>query len=106
MDDRRGKLYMPHLLAAHAVVGDFDAAALADNPPEFRAAALILSAGALVAPDRAKDALAEKTVLFRAERSVVYRLRLFDLSAGELTDSLGRGKFHSYSGDLMTYICH
>ena len=106
MHDRRRQLYMPHLLTAYAVVGHFDAAALADDAAELRPAALIFAAGALIAPDGAKDTLAEKAVLLRAERPVVYGLRLLDLPAGEFPDSLGRGKLHSYSGDFMTHICH
>ena len=106
MHDGSRELDVPHSFAAHAVVGDFDAAALADDAAEFRAAALIFSAGAFVAPDGAEYALAEKAVLLRPERPVVDRLRLFDFPAGEFPDPLRGRKSHSYSGDFMAYVSH
>ena len=106
MHDGSRELDVPHSFAAHAVVGDFDAAALADDAAEFRAAALIFSAGAFVAPDGSEYALAEKAVLLRPERSVVDRLRLFDFPAGEFPDPLRGRKSHSYSGDFMAYVSH
>ncbi|MPL99056.1 hypothetical protein SDC9_45271 [bioreactor metagenome] len=80
---RRGKLDMAHALTADPVVGDFHAAPIADDALELGAAALVFSAGALVALCGAEDALAEEPVLFRPEGPVIDGLGLLHLSAGE-----------------------
>ena len=59
---------MPHPLAADTVIRDLHPAAVADDAPEFGAAALVFAAGALVAARWPEDALAEKPVLFRTQR--------------------------------------
>ena len=101
-----GQFYMSHSLAAHTVICNLNSAAVADNAAELRAAALVLSAGAFIAPCGAKNTLAEKTVFFRTKGSVIYCFRLLYFSAGEFSYPLRRGKPHSYSGDFMICVSH
>ena len=72
--DRHGEGDVPHALAAHALLGHLDAAAVADDA--LVADALVLAAVALPVADRAEDLLTEEAVLLRTERPVVDRLRL------------------------------
>src|SRR5690606_24217672 len=74
------ELDMAHALTAHTRQRHFHAALLADDALVLHA--LVLAAQALIILDRTKDAGAEKTVTFGLERTVVNRLRLFDLAVG------------------------
>ncbi len=65
VDDRYGQHDVTHTFAAHALLRDLDAAAVADNA--FVADTLVLTAGAFPVTDRAEDLLAEQTVFFRTE---------------------------------------
>ncbi len=79
MDNRDSKIDMGHAFAAHFREGDFDTAAIADNPFVFDL--LVLSAGAFPIARRAEDLLAEQSAFFRLEGAVVDRLRFFNLPA-------------------------
>lgn len=94
---------MSHALAAHAVVGDFDAAAVADDALELGTALLVLAAGALVAFGRPEDALAEKAVAFGTQRAVVDRFGLFDFAMGQFPDLVGSGQAQTDSDDFFIH---
>src|SRR5690606_22338676 len=71
---------MAHALTANARQRDFNAALFADDALVLHA--LVLAAQALIVLDRTKNARTEQTVTLGLERTVVDRLRLFDLAVG------------------------
>src|SRR5690606_12695461 len=87
MDDGLGERHVSHTLAPNLGLEDLDAAALADDPAVFHA--LVLAAGALVVPDRPKDALAEQAAELGLEGPIVDGLGPLDLAVGALADFLG-----------------
>src|SRR5690606_12818386 len=78
--DWSGELDMAHALTANARQRDFNAALFADDALVLHA--LVLAAQALIVLDRTKNSRAEQTVTLGLERTVVDRLRLFDLAVG------------------------
>ena len=85
---RNDQRNVPHTFAAHLLLGHFHAATVADDA--FVADTLVLAAMAFVVFDRTENALAKEAVAFRLVRTVVYRLRLEDLSARIFQNLLGR----------------
>ncbi|MNS67479.1 hypothetical protein D3C72_1007340 [compost metagenome] len=101
MRDRGGQLDVAHAVAADLRVGDFDAAALADDA--LVADALVLPAVALPVLGGPEDPLAEKTVALGLERTVVDRLGLGHLTARPGEDALGRGDADLDVIELLTH---
>jgi hypothetical protein len=94
---------MPHPLTAYTIIGYFDAATVTNNPSEFWAAALILSARALETARGTEYTLAEKSVFLRPECSVIYSFRFLYLSAREFTYSLRGGELHANACDVAMF---
>ena len=86
MGDRRSQLDVTHALAADGGLCDLDAAAVADNT--FITDLLVLAAVTFPVLRRPENTLAEQTVFFRLQRSVVDRLRFFYFAVRPLTDLL------------------
>ena len=74
MGDRHREFNMSHALTADFGFRHFDAAAIADDPLIFHP--LVLTAVALPISDGAENTLAEKTVAFGFERSIINGLGL------------------------------
>ncbi len=98
VDDGRGQVDVAHAVAAHAAVGDLDAAAVADDALVLHAA--VLAAAALPVLLRTEYALAEQAVPLGAVGAVVDRLRLGDLAVGPATDVL-RGRQGDPNGSVL-----
>src|SRR6185503_11006336 len=101
---RGGEVDVAHALAAHAGLGDLDAAAVADDA--FVLDALVLSAEALPVLLGTEDALAEQAVLLRAVRPVVDGLRLLDLAVGPAPDLLRRRQLDGHRAVLIDAVVH
>lgn len=84
---------MPHALTAHFCERYLNAALFADQTLVLHA--LILAAQALVVLYRTEDPSTEEAVPFRLERTVIDRLRLFDLTERPAHDVIRRS-----DGDL------
>ena len=84
MGNRSSQFDMSHPLPANGSLGDFHAAAVADHA--FVADLFIFSTVTLPVLGRPEDPLAEQTVFFRLQSSVVDSLRLFYLPVGPLPD--------------------
>ena len=93
MGNRAGQLNMPHALTTDLGQGHFHAAFFADNSAVLEP--LVLAAQALMVLVWPKNLGTKKTVAFRFERSIVDRLRLFDLAIRPATDHVRRGKSDS-----------
>ncbi len=78
VDHGGGQFDVPHPLAAHAGMGDFDAAAVADHALVLHAA--VLAAGAFPVLFGAENPLAEQAVLLRTVGPVVDGFRLLHLA--------------------------
>ena len=87
---RSGELDVAHALTTHTALGDFHAAAFADDALE--AHALVLAAGAFPVAGRSEDLLAEQAVFLRLQGTVVDGLRLLDLAVAPVTDVVGGGQ--------------
>jgi hypothetical protein len=90
---------MTHAVATNLVASDFDATALADNALETDA--LVLAASALPGLLGSEDLFTEKTILLRAQGSVVNSLRLLYFARGPTTDVLGRGEANAQFVELV-----
>ena len=86
---RRGQADVAHPLPAHLGAGNLDAAAVADHAPV--ADALVLAAETLPILGRPKEPLTEQAVLLRAQRPIVYGLRLGHLAMGPVHYLFRRG---------------
>ncbi len=86
--DRASQLDVPHALAAHGGLGDFDAALFADDAAVLHA--LVLAAQALVVLHRTEDLGAEQAITLGLESPVVDGLRLLDLAKGPGADHVRR----------------
>ena len=95
MSHRGSKLYVPHPLSSYLALDYLNTALLTDNPPVLHPT--ILSTETLVIPYRTKDLGTEKTIPFRLKGTIVYGLRLFNLSIAPLPYLLWRGKGYLYS---------
>src|SRR6185437_3067393 len=108
MNDRGGKIDMPHALAAHAAVSHLDTATIADDALVLRA--LVLAAGAFPVALGAEDALAEQAVLFGAVGTVVDGLGLLHLAERPRTNIVRAGKLNSDRAVVVNTIvdgfCH
>ena len=69
---------MPHAFTTYSGLGHFHATAIANDPLVLDA--LVLAAGTFIILRRAKNTLAEKTVFFWLQRTIVDRLGLLDLA--------------------------
>ena len=96
------KLNVTHSLATNLLRRHFNAALLADLA--FITHAFILSAKTFPVLCRSEYLLTEKTVLFRAERAVVYGLRLCNLAMRPASYHFGRGKPDFYR--IKNVFCH
>ena len=83
---RSGELDVAHALTTHTALGDFHAAAFADDALEAHALVLAPVAG------RSEDLLAEQAVFLRLQGTVVDGLRLLDLAVAPVTDVVGGGQ--------------
>ena len=92
---------MSHSFTTHFSLGNFNAAAVADNAliTDF----FILSAMALPVLGRSENTLAEKTVPFRLEGSVIYCFGLLDLTVRPFTDFFGRCKSDLYCFEVIKF---
>ena len=87
MGYRRSQFNTSHPLTADTGLGDLDAASVTDDA--FISDLFVFAAMALPVFGGAEDLLAEQTVLFRLERSVVDRFRFCDLTQARLFDLFG-----------------
>ena len=87
---------MSHALTTHFLLRNLHAATLADDA--FVADTLVLTAVALVVLRRTEDTLAEQTITLGLIGTIVNRLRLQYLAAGELHNLIGRCQANTYSG--------
>src|SRR5262249_23269030 len=87
--NRDRQLDVAHAFATNASERYFDAAAIADDALVLNP--LIFSAGALPITGRTENTFAEKPALLRFERSVVDRLRIFDLALAPRAHRVTRG---------------
>ena len=85
--DRHGQFNVAHAFASHPRERHFHAAPIADHAPMFDP--FVFAAGAFPVLDRAENALAEQASLFRLERAVIDRLRVFDFPFGPGANRLG-----------------
>ena len=90
--DRSRQLDVPHSLSSDLGLCDLNAAAVADD--SFVADALVFTTVALPVLHRSEDPLAEESVCFRLQGSVIDRLRLLDFAVGPLQDLFCRSKLN------------
>ena len=89
MGARRGQIDVPHALATHFGLGDFNATLLADHTTVLQT--LVLTAQAFVIFDRSENFGAKQTIALRLERAVVNGFWFFNFTKRPRTDLLGRG---------------
>ncbi|OPZ87877.1 MAG: hypothetical protein BWY76_00247 [bacterium ADurb.Bin429] len=90
---RRRQFDVPHALAPYLCAGDFHAAAIAGDAAELDLA--ILAAVTFPITGGAEDALAEQTVRFWFEGSIIDRFRLLHLAPRPAADLLRRSQPHT-----------
>ena len=78
MRARRSEVDVPHAVAPHLGLRDFNAALFANDTAVLQA--LVLAAQAFVVLDGTKNLGAKQAVTLRFEGTVVDRFRLFDLA--------------------------
>ena len=86
--DRNHQFDVTHTLTADLLLGDFDAAAVADDT--LIADTFVLATVALPVAGGAEDALAEQAIAFGLVGAIVYGFRLRHLTVGTALDRLGR----------------
>ena len=96
---RSSKLNVAHALTTYFRAGDFYTAAVTDDP--FEAHAFVLPAGAFPVLGRPEDALAEQTVAFWLEGSVVDGFRFFYFTAAPAADDFRAGKIYRNMIDFI-----
>ncbi len=99
MRDGGCKLYVAAALTSDLLLGDLDAAALADRP--LVSFALELAAPAFPVAGRTEDAFTEETVSLRTERTIVDGLRLLDFTVGPSKNLLRGRNLYSKCVDVM-----
>ena len=93
------ELDMAHAFAAHFLLGDLDAAAVADDA--FVTYAFVFAAVALPVAGGSEDTLAEQTVAFGLIGTIVDSLGLGDLAVGAFLDRLGRCQAYGYRFEIV-----
>ncbi|MPN06672.1 hypothetical protein SDC9_153928 [bioreactor metagenome] len=86
--NRHRQLDVSHALTAHLGLGDFDAAAIADDPLVLHT--FVFTAVALPVAGRPEDAFAEETAFFGLETPIVDGLGILDLAERPRTDHFRR----------------
>ncbi len=101
---RNGEFDMAHAFATDAGVGHFDAAAVTDDT--LVTGALELTAVAFPVLDGSKDLLAEETITFGLERTIVNRLRLRDFAVGPVANQVGRSQVNRNVAGIFLIFHH
>ncbi len=90
MGDGDHQFDVAHALTTDFLLGDFDAAAVADNT--LVTDTFIFSAVALPVARGSKDALAEQAIALGLVGAIIYGFRLGHLAKGAALDGFGRRK--------------
>ncbi len=103
VNDRHSEFDMSHAFASDTIIRYFNAAMFADNSFEFWSGAFIFSAFAFVAASWTEDFLAEQAVSFRAQCSVIYRLRFLHLPVRNFFYAFWSCEFDSHSDNFFSW---